>query len=752
MYGSTTTTTMYDDGFHNDGAAGDGIYGASIPASASDPGEMVRYYATATDVLAQSSRYPFFNNPVDTQYEGTVIADPGVSSQLPIYHWFVPDDDWFVNGDGSHNYNVSTASLYYDGEFYDNITVNVKGLNSGQYSWPKFEFSFHSGKEFIYTFDGVEQESVKKFDMASVIQDPSASRLTVGYEMFREAGAPASIAYPVHSRMNGDFYRISIHIERILKPFLERNGLDREGSVYKADGVYDYTGQWLQPGADIGTTNGMMKTNREEYEPSFSDLQDLISGVAPWNSSRQQYLLDNVDLPSFFNTLAMYTITKNFDSATHNYYVYRDSDGDGLWRMMPWDLDLIWEVYETVYDIDFSGHPFLGSSSVPSWGNDHWNKLIDAVVDSPLTQELYLRRLRTLMDQFLQPPGTPLGNRVLENRVAELTSTLAAEWGVPPGGFVFTLSPISSLSAGINHLRDGFDERRSYLYSLGIIPSAQPTVSNLTIGDFDSNPSSGDQGEEYIEIVNPNNFAVDISGWSLTSAVDHTFYPGTVVPSQGSLYVVRNLDDFQNRTTGPSTGQGLVIQGDYSGGLSTAGELLELRNDVGAVIDTEDIPAASADFDSDGEVSGYDFLAWQLGYGTQAPAATLADGDADFDENVDGTDLTVWEAQYGTSAPISAIASSFETSPAYLASDLVNVAIVWSNSSEAVSENSPESMAAPDETFATFEGSEGSPLSLAQLEANREIELSLPDVPLRASGIAEELIVSLGEDGILEEF
>ena len=145
--------------------------------------------------------------------------------------------------------------------------------------------------------------------------------------------------------MNGQFYRLSIFVERINKPFLDRTGLDREGSVYKSDGVYDVTNQWLQPGADIGTTAGMEKTNRDDIEPSFNDLQDLIAGVAPSNPSRQQYLLDNVDLPEFFSTLAMYTITKHYDSATHNYYVYRDSDGDGLWRLVPWDFDLIWDPF-----------------------------------------------------------------------------------------------------------------------------------------------------------------------------------------------------------------------------------------------------------------------------------------------------------------------------------------------------------------------------------------------------------------------
>jgi hypothetical protein len=56
----------------------------------------------------------------------------------------------------------------------------------------------------------------------------------------------------------------------------------------------------------------------------------------------------------------------------------------------------------------------------------------------------------------------------------------------------------------------------------------------------------------------------------------------------------------------------------------------------------------NADFDSDGDVDGRDFLAWQRGFGT-AGTATLADGDANGDGNVNELDLEIWQAQYGTS-------------------------------------------------------------------------------------------------------
>jgi hypothetical protein len=54
---------------------------------------------------------------------------------------------------------------------------------------------------------------------------------------------------------------------------------------------------------------------------------------------------------------------------------------------------------------------------------------------------------------------------------------------------------------------------------------------------------------------------------------------------------------------------------------------------------------ADADFDSDGDVDGADFLTWQRGVGTAGGPTT---GDADGDSFVDGDDLAVWKTEFGT--------------------------------------------------------------------------------------------------------
>lgn len=105
-----------------------------------------------------------------------------------------------------------------------------------------------------------------------------------------------------------------------------------------------------------------------------------------------------------------------------------------------------------------------------------------------------------------------------------------------------------------------------------------------------------------------------------------------------------------------------------------------------------------ADFNSDGDVDGQDFLAWQRGYGIPAPNAAKANGDADNDRYVDGDDLGIWKGELGTggaAATAALLSESIEAAPAAiaelaavespsathalqpLAAELVDLAMAW---------------------------------------------------------------------------
>ncbi len=146
--------------------------------------------------------------------------------------------------------------------------------------------------------------------------------------------------------------------------------------------------------------------------------------------------------------------------------------------------------------------------------------------------------------------------------------------------------------------------------------------------------------------------------------------------------------------------------------------------------------APSADFDSDGDIDGSDFLAWQRGFGTST-GATRADGDADNDGDVDASDLVVWQATYGqlldglaaASSGQSAITSGQEATGSVaesaLSAALVDAAIAF----DLTNESAPGAAALfAEESYFTTEGDRAVTANSAAVNAsiNRSKSVSVP--------------------------
>lgn len=111
------------------------------------------------------------------------------------------------------------------------------------------------------------------------------------------------------------------------------------------------------------------------------------------------------------------------------------------------------------------------------------------------------------------------------------------------------------------------------------------------------------------------------------------------------------------------------------------GDLQEsIAMDIGAY-EAQTIP--SADYVDDGTVDGFDFLAWQRGFG-KTDDATRADGNSDDDTDVDHSDLAAWQVSYG-SGELSAVSSQLSEDSATRAA-VVDAALAGAVEYKAVDE------------------------------------------------------------------
>ena len=215
---------MLDDGQGSDQVAGDGIYTAVIPAGVAQPGQMIRWYVTGKDERL-GGRAPAFANPTkDEEYFGTIVADPTVQSNLPIYHWFVESPNRAGTAGGS------SGSIFYDGEFYDNVHFELHGQSSPGFPKKSFNVDFPNDHRLRLSDDLPRLEDV---NWLTNYADKSMMRNTLGYEQRTMTGGASHLAFPIRIQQNGEFFAVYDFVEDADERWFDRLGYEPNGSLYK---------------------------------------------------------------------------------------------------------------------------------------------------------------------------------------------------------------------------------------------------------------------------------------------------------------------------------------------------------------------------------------------------------------------------------------------------------------------------------------------------------------------------------------
>jgi hypothetical protein len=614
MFGAEVSLPMLDDGVHGDGDAGDGIYGAAIPASASTTGQMVRYYIRAQDSMGYTSRLPVFTDPAATaEYFGTVVNPNYVTSALPVVHLFAPasvlQPGPTTSQIGADSDAGGRVAVFYDGEFYDNVFMFLRGNSTAGYNKKSHRLRFNSEHKFRHNEPGGR---LKNTSFVADYPDPTYMRQGLSYWLCNEIGAPGPFYAPYRLQLNGAFYQLANHNDVHGEELLARLGYDPNGALYNAAGT-------IQPGG-YSTGGFDKKTRNWEGNTDYVQLANAISESLSIGQRRTN-IFDRLDLPEIISYMVAARFTHENDDVWANMSVYHDNDGDNLWRIIPFDLNLSWGA-AYMDSGDYSGiqvtndniksFPLYGSSqAIPASGGGSWNRLYDVIFSVPQTREMFLRRMRTVLDAYVNPPETIATNSPIYQKILPWRDKIAAEaardrawWGWPGKGGQCNFDPGITLSNGVNILLTDFlNHRRQHFYgkhsvtntalTVGIsktqnagIPLPQQTGVAIAITAWEDNPASGNQDEEYVKLDNPNSFAVDVSDWQLEGGIRFTFQPGTVLPAGGSVYVSPNLRTFRARASSPHGGQGLFVVGPYRGHLNAWGESLTLTDNTGRLVAT----------------------------------------------------------------------------------------------------------------------------------------------------------------------
>jgi len=276
--------------------------------------------------------------------------------------------------------------------------------------------------------------------------------------------------------------------------------------------------------------------------------------------------------------------------------LYRDTEGTGEWRILPWDADLSFVTCGRMKRHRICAPPlqpptvlllrsriyYTNCYSRTSLGIGGGNHFVDALFGNPAIYQMYLRRcgpsptrtsnhrIRTLLVE-IRKHGEPTRG---ESHRRGLGFT---KWVVPAQAPVF--GPTQSLAQAVYDLNVVyFPPRRQWIYGTLAstaadrplldgppLHSAQPTNVVIKFGAMEVNPASGNQAQEYVQFVNTNRFP-----WT-SRLEDHrshrTYLPArTVIPSNSVIYV--SPTRCVRRGPPRRAWHGLFVQGNYKGQLS----------------------------------------------------------------------------------------------------------------------------------------------------------------------------------------
>ncbi len=578
-FDTDVTLAMHDDGEHNDGAAGDGIYGQTLPGQ--QVNTLIRYRITA-DGATGSMRYPRSDDTIN--YFGLHIPDPELTSDLPIFHWFMEPVDYDNAIAHKLTDEVEPAVFVYNGAVYDNVMVRVRGDTSRV--WPKNHWKFKMAHG--HNFDAPEliERSVDQFNLQCHYSDKSYMREILAYETFRDAGAPSNQTFHVRLQQNDAFYGLYNFLESADSDYLQRNGLSTDGAWYKSDDDCR-----LRPLADL--PNEYQKVRRE-YE-DFTDLHQLLTGInSLTGQARQDFIFDNIYIPEMINYIAAQCVIHNNDHVAKNFYLFRDTEGTRRWFMQTWDMDLtfgrnfgaaggvlsdgIWADDDAPHPTNplvSPSHPLFGDTNHRKW-DDRWNRMINVLHADPKIRQMYFRRLRTLMD-------AKLADNSYEDRIDALSPLVAAEAALDAAKWG-QYGQAQTLTQAIDILKNDYlAVRRVHLFQThrvsGSIPEAQSLHPQIIINELMYNPPDT-QDAEFLELYNPSpTESVDLSGWRV-DGLGLTLPAGVVILPMDYALLVKN--DVVFRAT---YGSGKFVAAQYTGNLDNGGETITLRHSDGTIID-----------------------------------------------------------------------------------------------------------------------------------------------------------------------
>jgi len=496
--GEYERSELLDDGLHEDGVSGDGVFGLLIPAQ--DDGTVVEFYVEAQDAEGNSRIWPAPVVELDeslTQNANFLyqVDNADYTGTQPLYKLILREADraelyeigHSTNGEQHSDAQFNTTFVSIDGtgvECRYLVGVRNRGHGSRSQQPNNYRVNFRS-------------DNLWKGVSAININGQMTFLQHVGSALCLLAGVPTAETRPIQLRVNNvnlgnngpDTYGTTYVVVEVMNSEFagHRFPEDSSGNVYKAIRDIAPSGfTWRGDDPDAYRNTWFKSTN--ESEDDWSDLMGMLRVLGTNDVDSVETVRDVADIEEWLRYLAVMALFDNRETSPNtgyndDYYTYAGV-GDPRFVLIPHDLDTI------------LGNG--GGSSSTSAGVLGVTRLaaFERLLEMPEFETAYYQTLRRLIETTFSKESY---DSVVEQALA---------------GFV----PAQVL----DNLRDWMDGRRAHVRSL-LPPDLPPDAPRLTLAlegvPRETTPMDTATIRVGGEGVAQYRFALDGAAWSDPQAV-----------------------------------------------------------------------------------------------------------------------------------------------------------------------------------------------------------------------------------------
>ncbi|HYW80948.1 MAG TPA: lamin tail domain-containing protein, partial [Thermoguttaceae bacterium] len=352
-----STTPMFDDGLHGDGAAGDGVYVAVLPARAH--GTVVEFYVRAEDSTGDVRTLPAASQPTGQQltnllYQVDDTFDPNAKwnpGDQPVYRVIMTEAERAeleLIGDGGDdrwsNAQMNATFISVDGA-NTKVRYNIGIRNRGNGSRANNPNNQHINFPHDRSWNGV---------MSINLNARYTYRQFIGHTLYALAGLAAEDSLPVHLQTNGvdlssgaTMSGSYVQLETFDADYADNHfPNDGGGNIYKAvTGTHRANLNYLGTNPQSYINDGYSKSTNES-ENDWSDLINLtyVLNNAP-DATYVEDVAEVIDVDQWIRWFAIQTLFANRETNLGNgvgddYLMYSGVD-DPRFVLLPHDNDTI---------------------------------------------------------------------------------------------------------------------------------------------------------------------------------------------------------------------------------------------------------------------------------------------------------------------------------------------------------------------------------------------------------------------------